>query len=128
MPHVITHSERYHHDHPGTAVYMIANVLWYIFAIAEALLAFRFVLVLIGAGSNFIYALTNPLVRPFDGILGSVSLGRGVLDLDTLLAMLVYWLLAVVLTSLLKPRYTVVDDTFDDHVVDRRREDYQIRG
>lgn len=51
------------------------NVVWYIVGLISVLLAFRFVLKLLGANPNsgfvdFIYAITNVLTAPFDNIFG----------------------------------------------------------
>lgn len=51
------------------------NVVWYIVGFILILLAFRFVLKLLGANpdsgfANFIYAITNFLTAPFDNIFG----------------------------------------------------------
>ena len=142
MPYVMTHDNRYAtttRTGEGTAVAAtIANIIWYAFAIAEAFLLFRIVLQFIGASVanglvDFIYRLSSTLIAPFSGILGSVSVGQGVLNLDALIAMLVYYLIAKVLTSLIQPRYSVTSDSTvvdtDPVIVDRRRRnDYRVVG
>jgi uncharacterized protein YggT (Ycf19 family) len=143
MPYAVSHEDRVVHDPQTTKnLVSIANVIWYVFAIAEAFLLFRLVLRFVGATAangliDFIYTITRPLVAPFSGILGSLSGGRGILELDTILAMLVYWLIATVLISLLKPRYvamttdTVHEHEHHDHTITssgRRRDDYRVVG
>lgn len=133
MAYVVTQDER-RVDTPSAALATIANVIWYLFAIVDALLLFRLLLKFIGVGSNFLYSLTTPFVAPFAGILGSLSFSRmrGVLELDALLAMLVFWLVAVVLTALLRPRYSIIKEDqpiiVDRRRHDERRPDYEIRG
>jgi hypothetical protein len=79
------------------------SIIYVLFGILEGLLAFRFVFLLLGAnrGSgfvDFIYAVTYPFVAPFYGIFGQISgpdiTGESVFDLDTLVAMAVYALVA----------------------------------
>lgn len=79
----------------------VARIVYVIVGIIEALLAFRFVFLLLGANSaagfvDFIYRLTDPLVAPFYGIFPEVST-RGLsqqatFDPATLVAMAVYGL------------------------------------
>lgn len=59
-----------------------ANVVWYIVGFILILLAFRFVMKLLGANPdsgfvNFIYAITNLLTAPFDNIFGVVRATAG---------------------------------------------------
>lgn len=80
-----------------------ANLVYFIFGILEALLAFRFVFKLLGAnpGSafvSFIYSLTSVFLAPFTGVFSSASTTgaetTAVFEPATLIAMFVYWLLA----------------------------------
>jgi uncharacterized protein YggT (Ycf19 family) len=86
----------------------ITQLIWLIMAVIVGLLAFRLVLALIGANPasgfvNFIYTLTNPLVWPFVGIVGTPNFGGGsVLDVAALFAMVVYPLFAWVLVTLFR--------------------------
>ena len=67
----------------------------------ETLLGIRFVLRLVGANhengfTNFIYDITAPLIQPFQGIVDPQTVGDdGVLEPETLIALVVYLLLAL---------------------------------
>jgi uncharacterized protein YggT (Ycf19 family) len=148
MPYVMTNNDRYVADrYPETnssaILATIANALWYVFAIFESFLLLGLVLRFVGATAangliDFIYTIAGVLTAPFRGIFGSVTIGRGLLDLDMVLAMAIYWLIAKVLTSLAKPRYVVTNTTNTNRTVvnddgtvfydRRRRPDYQLRG
>lgn len=86
----------------------VSQLIWLVVAVLIGLLAFRLVLALIGANPAsgfvaFIYTLTNPLVWPFQGIVGTPNFGGGsVLDIASLFAMVVYPLAAWVLVTLLR--------------------------
>ena len=87
-------------DSTDAAVTRAQQVVWFIAAIISVLLGIRFILSLLGANmtnafSDIIYSLTNPLVSPFQGLF-NVSLQQGVsrVEIETLVAMVVYLLLA----------------------------------
>lgn len=80
-----------------------ANVVWYILGVIEVLLAFRFVLKLLGANPesgfvDFIYNVSGVLTAPFDNIFGVASTKSGeihsVFEPSILVAMAVYALIA----------------------------------
>lgn len=80
-------------------LYRSSQIVWYIFEFIEFLLLFRFILRLLGANPNagftqLIYGATYPLVLPFLYVFPRASLFSSVLEWGTLLAMVVYWLLA----------------------------------
>ncbi len=81
------------------------QVIWYILGVMEVLLAFRIVLRMFGAYpsefTNLIYFLSAPLAVPFRGILKTSTEGA-VIEWSTLIAMLVYALLALGISELLK--------------------------
>ncbi|MEK7471084.1 MAG: YggT family protein [Patescibacteria group bacterium] len=75
------------------------QIVWYILGILEVLMAFRFVLKLLaanpGAGfSSFIYNLSYVFVSPFLSVFQISQVEGSVFEWTTLLAMLVYWLIA----------------------------------
>ena len=77
----------------------VGRVVWFLLWVINGLLAIRFVLRLLAANpsagfTNFIYSITSPLVSPFRGVLASTTAGSAVLEWSTLLAMVIYWLLA----------------------------------
>lgn len=77
-----------------------ARVVWYIAGVLLTLLAFRFVLALLGANqangfANFIYSVSHPFVAPFFSLFGyNLSYGVSHVETYTLVAMAVYALVA----------------------------------
>ena len=87
-----------------------ARVIWFIAGIIIALLAIRFILILLGAsmGStfvSFIYDLSYPFAVPFFGIFGyTLQYGVSRLELSTLVAIIIYALIAWGLVRLITIR------------------------
>jgi hypothetical protein len=87
-------------------LYRGTQIVWYILGILEALLAFRFVLKLLaangGAGfTSLIYSVTHPFVIPFLSVFKVSQVAGSVFEWTTILAMFVYWLIAIAVTKLL---------------------------
>lgn len=75
------------------------QVAWYILGILEALLAFRFVLKLLAANSgagftNFIYKASYIFAAPFLSVFRISQVAGSIFEWTTLLAMLVYLIIA----------------------------------
>ncbi|MEI9966877.1 MAG: hypothetical protein WDN67_04610 [Candidatus Moraniibacteriota bacterium] len=73
--------------------------IWYALTLIEALLVLRFLLRLLqanpGAGfTNFIYSLSGIFTAPFEAVFRNVYVQGSVFEWTTLLAMLVYYLIA----------------------------------
>lgn len=87
-------------DNQNSAIARIVNIVYYLFGILELLLAVRLILHLVGAntGNNFatfIDGLSAPFVAPFSNLLQNPSLGgASVLEVTTLIAMLVWSIVA----------------------------------
>jgi len=82
------------------------QLVYLVFGVVIALIGIRFVLLLLGANpdagfTNFVYGVTNPLVRPFEGIFGAPNLDTGVFDPASLVAIAVYSLLGWVVAKVL---------------------------
>ena len=80
-------------------LYRATQVVWYILGILEVLLAFRFLLKLFGANPNagftdFIYQLSYLFVGPFLNVFKISKVEGSIFEWTTLLAMLVYWIIA----------------------------------
>jgi hypothetical protein len=65
----------------------------------EAILAFRFILKLLGASAtagftSFIYGISQPFASPFLSVFKISKVIGSVFEWTTILAMLVYWLIA----------------------------------
>ncbi|CAN5464176.1 hypothetical protein BH10BAC1_BH10BAC1_19120 [soil metagenome] len=81
-------------------LYRGTQVVWYIFGIVEVLLIFRFVLKLLGANpsagfSKFIYGATYIFAAPFLAVFQKTQVIGSIIEWSTLLAMLVYWIIAM---------------------------------
>ena len=100
------------------------QVVWLLLSIFEALLALRFVLKLIGANpaSPFavvLYGFTGLFLFPFTSLIGAPALGGMVLEVSTLIAMLVYGLIAwaverIIFVIFYRPRGPVTETTTTD--------------
>lgn len=80
-------------------LYRGTQIVWYLLGIVEILLGFRFILKLLGANSgagftDFIYGVSTPFVAPFVAVFRTSRAEGSVLEWTTLLAMLVYWVIA----------------------------------
>jgi len=93
-------------------LYHGTQVVWYILGILECLLAFRFVLKLLGANptagfSSFIYGVSQPFAAPFLNVFKVSKVEGSIFEWTTLLAMIVYWLVAMGIIRLLVMGKTV---------------------
>lgn len=89
------------------AVFRAYQVIWYFLGFVEAVLAFRFALKALGAnsGSGFaslVYTVSAPFAAPFLGIFPASATGRVLIEWSTIVAMIVYLLLAYGLVSFLQ--------------------------
>ena len=88
------------YNSPSTKpLYRGTQIVWYILGLLEVILAFRFVLKLFGANpsagfTSFIYGITYPFAAPFLSVFKITDVNGSVFEWTTLLAMLVYWLIA----------------------------------
>lgn len=82
-------------------LYRGTQIVWYLLALIEVLLAFRFVLKLLGANpfagfSSFIYGVTYIFAAPFLAVFRNSQIVQGsVFEWTTLLAMVVYLVIAM---------------------------------
>jgi uncharacterized protein YggT (Ycf19 family) len=88
------------------AVWAVTRVVTLLFTVLEVLLLLRFVLKLFGANANQplvagLYRITEPLVRPFQGIFPEPG-GPPALDLAALLAVVFFFLIAALLVALVR--------------------------
>ncbi|HET6864223.1 MAG TPA: hypothetical protein VFH37_03455, partial [Candidatus Saccharimonadales bacterium] len=91
-------------EHPQN---VLDRVIWFVAGVILILLAFRFVLSLLGANTtngfaNFIYTTSHPFVAPFFSLFKYNNINYGVsrFEVYTLFAMLVYAAVAWLLTTL----------------------------
>jgi hypothetical protein len=107
----------------------VNSVLFTVLFVIEALLALRFAFAAFGANPNsgfvdFIYDVSWPLVRPFDGAFGDRTWDEGVVEVSTLLAMGVWALIFVIIAMLVAaiiPRFGRDYDASGPTSVHRRR-------
>jgi len=81
-------------------LYRGTQIVWYVLGLLEILLAFRFVLKLLGANpgagfTSFIYGTTYLFAAPFLNVFRMTRVEGSILEWTTLLAMLVYWIVAL---------------------------------
>lgn len=80
-------------------LYRGTQIVWYILGLVEVLLAFRFVLKLLGANpaagfTDLIYTVTAPFAGPFVTVFKTAKVQGSTFEWTTLLAMLVYYVVA----------------------------------
>ncbi len=88
------------------AVWTVTRVVTLLFTVLEVLLLLRFALKIFGANANQplvsgLYRITEPLVRPFQGIFPEPS-GPPALDLAALLAVAFFFLIAALIVALVR--------------------------
>ncbi|MDA3840627.1 MAG: YggT family protein [Patescibacteria group bacterium] len=88
-----------HSSSTTKSLYRGTQIVWYILGILEVLLAFRFVLKLFAANSSaifssFIYNVSYPFATPFLNVFSASRVGNNIFEWTTILAMLVYFLIA----------------------------------
>lgn len=86
-------------------IYRGTQIVWYVLGVLEVLLAFRFVLKLTGANAaagftNAIYSSTYVFAEPFLNVFRVTRIQGSVFEWTTLLAMLVYLLVAMAVIKL----------------------------
>ena len=87
-------------------LYHSTQIVWYLFGLLQVLLVFRFILKLTGANpeagfTSFIYSVTWPFTAPFLAVFPMTTVEGNVFEWTTLLAILVYWLVATAIVRLL---------------------------
>lgn len=87
-------------------LYRGTQIVWYILYVIEALLTFRFLLKFVGANpaagfSRFIYGVTSIFADPFLNVVPATQVNGSIIEWTTLLAMVVYWLIAWGIVKLL---------------------------
>lgn len=74
--------------------YKVAESIWVLFSVLEALIGLRIIFLLLGAKSNgftsFLYNFTDIFVVPFQGIFPSPGTATAYFDVAAVLAMVIY--------------------------------------
>lgn len=93
------------HENRRIVAEKLVQAIYLVFGLIEALLAIRFVLLLLNANPGasfaaFIYGITDVLEAPFTGMFGNPGMNGSVLDVNALVALVVYALVAWLLARL----------------------------
>ncbi len=105
--------------------YWITRVVYFVLGVMEVIMGLRFIFRLLGANqdSSFVmvlYGLSHVFVSPFNGIFNDQTIGRtSVMEVSTLIAMLVYALIAWGLVAL--SNVILVPSPIDEQRVIRSR-------
>jgi hypothetical protein len=88
------------------SVYFGTQIIWFIFGAIEILLTLRFILKLFGAEAaalftSTIYTITDVLVGPFTTVFSVTYAGGSVFEWTTILAAVVYFVIAAGIVNLL---------------------------
>jgi membrane-bound ClpP family serine protease len=107
-------------------IYRGTQIVWYILGIIEVLLIFRFVLKLLGANAvagftSFIYGVTYIFAAPFLKVFRITQVAGSVFEWTTILAMLVYWVVAFAIIKLLLIGKTVSTPEAADKLNDQEK-------
>lgn len=84
---------------------VVTRAIWYLFGVIAAILALRITLLMLSANPetpfvDFVYSLSSIFVVPFYGIFDQPDYTRFYVDTSSIVAIVVYWLLAVGLAKL----------------------------
>jgi hypothetical protein len=87
------------------AAFRVSQIIYWVFGLIIGLIAIRFVLKLLGANpqagfAEFIYGITAMLVAPFVGLFGNPQASGSVFEVQSLVAIIVYALVAWLLVKL----------------------------
>jgi hypothetical protein len=96
------HRERYVEDVDASsrvAVFKLSRLIWLLFGIIQGLIGIRFLLKLLAADPNnpfasLVYNTTDLFLWPFEGLIANPSVNGMVLEITSLIAILIYALLA----------------------------------
>ena len=94
----------------------VTQVIWLLFGFLEALIAIRIILLLIGANpaaffTQLIYGITSVFLWPFAGIMPTPGVGAFQFEISSVIAMIVYALIAWGLTKLIWVLFYHPDNT-----------------
>lgn len=93
-------------------LYRGTQIIWYILGILEVIMGFRLILKLLAANptagfSSFIYNISYPFIAPFTTVFHVSQIAGNIFEWTTLLAMLVYGLIAWGIVKLFSMSKTV---------------------
>lgn len=108
--------------------YWATTVMYFLLGVVEVILGLRWLFRLLGANTDnsfiiLLYGVSHPFVAPFNGIFNDQALGRqSVFEFSTLIAMLVYALIAWGLISLINLLMRPTPGSTDSTISTRRRQ------
>jgi hypothetical protein len=103
-----THATRTVEEDIPSGTTLFARAVYYLLGVLEVILAFRFLLALLGANrgsgfGQFVFNLSYPFVQPFFGLFGYEPVyGTSHIELFTLVAMAVYAIVAWGIIALIR--------------------------
>ena len=85
---------------------ILTRAIWYLLGVITAILALRIILLMLSANPetpfvDFVYSVSSIFVVPFYGIFNQPDYTRFYVDTSSIVAIIVYWLLAVGLAKLI---------------------------
>lgn len=92
-------------------IFRFYQIVWYLLGLIEVILAFRFILKLLGASDvspfvNLITIISSPFAEPFRGVLPITQTNDNAFEWSTIIAMVVYLVITwglVALAQFIKP-------------------------
>ncbi|GHO92988.1 hypothetical protein KSF_030360 [Reticulibacter mediterranei] len=111
----------------ANARYWTTTITYFVLAVLEIILFLRFLFRLLGANQGnafimFLYDLSHVFVGAFNGIFNDQTLGRSVFETSTLVAMLIYALIAWGIVSLARVVFVPRASGYRNTVTTRRRD------
>lgn len=84
---------------------VMTRAIWYIFGVIAAILALRIILLMLSANPetpfvDFVYTVSGIFIVPFYGIFDQPDYTRFYVDTSSIVAVIVYWLVALGLAKL----------------------------
>ena len=91
--------QRVSHTEYTPGVVIAQRVIWFVAGLFSVIIALRFKFLLLGANqgalfTDLVYGLSTPLISPFLGIFGAPTYGVAVFEVSSLLAIVIYLLIA----------------------------------
>jgi uncharacterized protein YggT (Ycf19 family) len=89
----------------------ISGLIWLLFGILDALIVVRIILKLIAANpssgfAQVVYSITNVFLAPFATLIASPAVGNGIFEIPSLIAIIVYSLVAWGIVRLFRLLFT----------------------
>lgn len=127
---VIERRQQFYHDRNRQRAnirYAATTLIYFLLGVLEVIMGLRWLFRLLGANTDnsfisFLYSLSHIFVAPFNNIFNDQALGRqGVFEFSTLIAMLIYALIAWGLVTLVNLIFRPTVDSTDSMFSTRRR-------